>query len=277
MKRVDPNGDVKIYLSDIKGITANFICHFYTTNKSFCIVRTMNDLEIDLVDGVVMHCFKLNWSELEPIGRGVLNVDVMLIEQDFDFNDDYFNPTFTRTLDYYINSPVVVDDDDEQDDGQSRLDELQQQLNADVATLQGNITSEATARQQADANLQTALTGKANVGDSYTKAQSDAKYLTQHQSLDGYATQTWVESQGYLTEHQDISSLATKGELAAEATARQTSDSTLQGNSTTVSNNLSALQTELTQQGQTIAASLTDLNDRVNALDEVDCGTYVET
>ena len=38
-----------------------------------------------------------------------------------------------------------------------------------------------------------ALALKANVGDSYTKSESDAKYLT---------------------EHQDISSLATKGEVS---------------------------------------------------------------
>lgn len=34
---------------------------------------------------------------------------------------------------------------------------------------------------------------------------NDAGYLTQHQSLAGYATQQWVQQQGYLTQHQDIS------------------------------------------------------------------------
>ena len=38
------------------------------------------------------------------------------------------------------------------------------------------------------------ITGKANVGDSYTKAESDAKYLTEHQSLSGYATETYVDT-----------------------------------------------------------------------------------
>lgn len=32
-------------------------------------------------------------------------------------------------------------------------------------------------------------------------------YLTSHQSLNGYATQSWVKSQGYLTSHQDVSIL----------------------------------------------------------------------
>ena len=30
-------------------------------------------------------------------------------------------------------------------------------------------------------------------------------YLTEHQSLAGLATETWVENKGYLTQHQDIS------------------------------------------------------------------------
>lgn len=34
---------------------------------------------------------------------------------------------------------------------------------------------------------------------------NDAGYLTEHQSLSGYATEQWVENQGYLTQHQDIS------------------------------------------------------------------------
>lgn len=39
---------------------------------------------------------------------------------------------------------------------------------------------------------------------------NDAGYLTQHQSLSGYATEQWVGQQGYLTQHQDISGKADK-------------------------------------------------------------------
>ena len=35
-------------------------------------------------------------------------------------------------------------------------------------------------------------------------------YLTQHQSLDGYATQQWVTNQGYLTQHQSLDGYATQ-------------------------------------------------------------------
>lgn len=69
--------------------------------------------------------------------------------------------------------------------------------------------------------------------DGYATQQwvENKNYLTEHQSLDNYytktqtdtaistatndmATETWVEQQGYLTQHQDISGLATKSELA---------------------------------------------------------------
>ena len=38
-------------------------------------------------------------------------------------------------------------------------------------------------------------------------------YLTEHQSLTGYVTETQLEGKNYLTEHQDIKGLATKEEL----------------------------------------------------------------
>lgn len=59
----------------------------------------------------------------------------------------------------------------------------------------------------------TELAKKANSINVYTKEEADAKFITEHQSLEGLATETWVESKGYLTEHQDISGLATKEEV----------------------------------------------------------------
>ena len=39
---------------------------------------------------------------------------------------------------------------------------------------------------------------------------AQAGYLTQHQSLAGYATESWVRSQGYLTQHQSLAGYATE-------------------------------------------------------------------
>ena len=60
------------------------------------------------------------------------------------------------------------------------------------------------------------LTEHQSLENYYTKQQADDKFLTEHQSLadyalkeeipsiDGLASELWVQSQGYLTEHQDI-------------------------------------------------------------------------
>ena len=55
------------------------------------------------------------------------------------------------------------------------------------------------------------MTGYATTGDVANKLDTTAfsdvsgTFLTAHQSLDGYATTAWVDSQGYLTAHQPIS------------------------------------------------------------------------
>ena len=49
----------------------------------------------------------------------------------------------------------------------------------------------------------------------YTKVESDGKYATKEEipSLDGYATEEWVNSKGYLTSHQDLTDYARKAEI----------------------------------------------------------------
>ena len=51
-----------------------------------------------------------------------------------------------------------------------------------------------------------AITSVVKNGTSITFTKG-ATFLTSHQSLNGYATQSWVKSQGYLTSHQDVSIL----------------------------------------------------------------------
>ena len=72
------------------------------------------------------------------------------------------------------------------------------------------------------------LDKKADVDASYTKYESDKKYLTEHQSLDGYAktediptiptdVSAFNNDAGYLTEHQSLDGLATTVQLADKA------------------------------------------------------------
>lgn len=62
------------------------------------------------------------------------------------------------------------------------------------------------------------LDGTIADGNSNIKVTSnDLAFATDMPSLDGYATEEWVNTQGFLKEHQDISNLATKDEVALKA------------------------------------------------------------
>ena len=60
------------------------------------------------------------------------------------------------------------------------------------------------------------LTQHQTLAGYVTESQLEGKnYLTQHQSLNGYVTETQLNEKGYLTKHQDISNLATKKSVEA--------------------------------------------------------------
>ena len=62
-----------------------------------------------------------------------------------------------------------------------------------------------------------------NHDDVYSKLNhTHDQYLTEHQSLDGYATEEWVNDKGYLTEHQSLEDYATKEDLNGKANANHT-------------------------------------------------------
>lgn len=104
---------------------------------------------------------------------------------------------------------------------------------SDVEAIEAQITpisSDITALKGKDDELQAAIDLKASQADFealssnvYTKQESDDKFLTEHQSLSGYATEAWVGEQGFLTEHQDISNLATKDDVESGLTDLWTS------------------------------------------------------
>ena len=114
---------------------------------------------------------------------------------------------------------------------------------ATIEYVDKEISDEATARQAAVANINSELQNKANAADIPTKTsqlENDSGYLTEHQSLAGYATTQYVDGKieaetttrqesienvkqmiptktsdltndsGYLTEHQSLENYATK-------------------------------------------------------------------
>ena len=56
------------------------------------------------------------------------------------------------------------------------------------------------------------LAKESEIPTKVSELENDAKYLTEHQSLEGYATETWVNEQGFLKTHQDLSAYVTGGD-----------------------------------------------------------------
>ena len=98
------HGDLNFSAQDIKNLGERFVINFYTTAKSHAIRKT----DADIVDGLI----KINKSELENIGRGVLQYEVNNITADADYDDGSYDSTYTATTNYFIISDIVIEEDD---------------------------------------------------------------------------------------------------------------------------------------------------------------------
>ena len=78
-------------------------------------------------------------------------------------------------------------------DADERIDEVK----ADVIGLEQKHNTEIS-------DINSMLNSKVNITDVYTKSEIDSKgYLTEHQSLAGYATENWVYQRGYISAETD--------------------------------------------------------------------------
>lgn len=218
MKRIYNNSDIQINLKTISGITDKFIIKFFTTNKEFFIRKTNEN--VYTVDDEKY--IKLNWSELQTIGDGVLNYVLNNIKDDSDYDDGEYNNTISRTTNYYICSNFKVDPetdksiseiiaeltekvDAEETARQNADTTLQTDLEEDefvisaalndlnsskadkqeLNTLQSNLTTEieneTTARQNADAQLQSNIDRKANIEDVFDKQTAISTFVTKEE------------------------------------------------------------------------------------------------
>ena len=266
MKRIYNNSDIQINLKTISGITDKFIIKFFTTNKEFFIRKTNENVYTVENEKYI----KLNWSELQTIGDGVLNYVLNNIKDDSDYDDGEYNNTISKTTNYYICSNFKVDPetdksiseiiaeltekvdaeitrsankDSEHDNAISNLNndleiEADARGAADLA-LQANIDNEATARQDADTQLQNSLVENEFV---VSAALNDLK-------------SNKAEKEEINTLQSLINQLQTK--IDAEETARQNADT--------------ALQTDLEEDELVISTALNDLNS--NKADKQDLNT----
>ena len=89
-----------------------------------------------------------------------------------------------------------------------------EQVDAEIdSKLTGYATKEEL-NSKADAATLIPLSGRIGALEQEVQNKADKSEIP---SLEGYATQSWVQSQGYLTEHQSLADYATKDELAQKA------------------------------------------------------------
>ena len=73
-----------------------------------------------------------------------------------------------------------------------------------------NVSDFVSSTQLSDYALKTELPNSETIVNKAVEEVEKKGYLTEHQSLNGYVTETQLNEKGYLTQHQDISKLATK-------------------------------------------------------------------
>lgn len=161
MKRITTNDDIRFPIRVVKGLDSDiFTIQFYTTNKATNITKTNEDVE----DGII----HLEWTELYPLGTGVMNYTVLIPEEDGSFSDDTFNKSISGTTIFYIVSNIIVPDGD---DAQNLIDlvaELDTKLDAEISRSTGkdNAHDTALADVYTKSETNTLLAGKANKNGS---------------------------------------------------------------------------------------------------------------
>lgn len=255
MKRIYNNSDIQINLKTINGITDKFIIKFFTTNKEFFIRKTNEN--VYTVDDEKY--IKLNWSELQTIGDGVLNYVLNNIKDDSDYDDGEYNNTISKTTNYYICSNFKVDPETDKSISEI-IAELTEKVDAEItrstnkdgehdnaiSNLNDDLEIEADARGAADLALQ------ANI----TTLQTD---LNDKEFVVSAALNDLKSNKAEKEEINTLQSLINQlqAKIEAEETARQNADT--------------ALQTDLEEDELVISTALNDLNS--NKADKQDLNT----
>lgn len=226
MKRIYNNSDIQINLKTISGITDKFIIKFFTTNKEFFIRKTNENVYTVGEEKYI----KLNWSELQTIGDGVLNYVLNNIKDDTDYDDGEYNNTISKTTNYYICSNFKVDPETDKSISEI-IAELTEKVDAEItrstnkdgehdnaiSNLNNDLEIEADARGAADLALQANITT--------LQTDLDDKEFVISAALNDLNSNK-AEKEEINTLQSLINQLQTK--IDAEETARQNADTTLQ-------------------------------------------------
>lgn len=161
-------------------------------------------------EGDVLKC-KLFSNQISELISGNLICQVEIVEHDDEYPDREYNEIKKQNLDIWIKGK------DPQDETlrvgyenltiglKQAVDKANTSVQPDDLTHYVNVE-----------DFETQISEKVDRADVYVKSEIDTQINTlrgEIPSLDGIATEQWVESKGYLTEHQDLSGYVEKSEI----------------------------------------------------------------
>ena len=154
-------------------------------------------------------------SDLATLSNGVLMRRALYKVADSSYPDGYYNLEFVDNLDVWLGDEETQDPFDP---GYLTEEDLKT-LNGESLVGVGNIDvvnyiPDYYATKSWVSN-QGYLTSHQDLSSYATQSWVSYNFLSST-ALKGYATQSWVQSQGYLTSHQDLSSYATKSWVSSQ-------------------------------------------------------------
>lgn len=107
VQRIYKNGDCKVNLKDYKQIidSAKTIkLQFFVNSSSVVTEKTKEDINSE-------YEVQLNWEDLQPLGRGMLQYVIYYGNSDTAFSDGTFDSSEVRTTEFFIMSDIKIVDD----------------------------------------------------------------------------------------------------------------------------------------------------------------------
>lgn len=215
MKRIYNNSDIQINLKTISGITDKFIIKFFTTNKEFFIRKTnenvytvddekyikLNWSELKTIGDGVLNYVLNNIKDDTDYDDGEYNNTISKTTNYYICSNFKVDPETDKSISEIIaeltekvdaeetarqNADTTLQTDLEEDEFviSAALNDLNSNKaeKEEINTLQSNLTTEieneTTARQDADAQLQSNINRKANIEDVFDKQTAISTFVT---------------------------------------------------------------------------------------------------
>lgn len=122
VKRIYASGDCKVDISQYKDIVDGYSivkAKFFTTAINVAVIK----------DNIEDYTVNLEWDELRPLGKGMLQFVLFYANSDSAFNDGSYDQTDVKTTDFYIVSDITVEDNTATDVDVVLAEQVQENIN----------------------------------------------------------------------------------------------------------------------------------------------------